>query len=293
MSLGSLIRKAVPVALGAVTGGLPGAFAATSAQIAQDRQNRVVKRQINERNNAIAQENARMAEIYGTGNLSSVQAPLGGSATTSSGFGSGFGSFVSDFGRNIINPISSVTSSILPFFGSRDQARQPAATRRPILQGSELQTTGTNEAFVGGFGNVIGAASRFLRTPAGQIGTGLGIGGALSLGQMGAPTMRITRKTKRLAQQAYSLGMGDLGASMQIFAQLTGLSVNEQEFVLILTKRFRNDGPVVTKAALRKTKRTISRLKSMCDMYDSLRKAPVRRRTTMKRASGTTLISNK
>jgi hypothetical protein len=217
MSLGSLIRKAVPVALGAVTGGLPGAFAATSAQIAQDRQNRVVKRQINERNNAIAQENARMAEIYGTGNLSSVQAPLGGSATTSSGFGSGFGSFVSDFGRNIINPISSVASSILPFFGSRDQARQPAATRRPILQGSELQTTGTNEAFVGGFGNVIGAASRFLRTPAGQIGTGLGIGGALSLGQMGAPTMRITRKTKRLAQQAYSLGMGDLGASMQIF----------------------------------------------------------------------------
>ena len=293
MSLGSLIRKAVPVALGAVTGGLPGAFAATSAQIAQDRQNRVVKRQINERNNAIAQENARMAEIYGTGNLSSVQAPLGGSATTSSGFGSGFGSFVSDFGRNIINPISSVASSILPFFGSRDQARQPAATRRPILQGSELQTTGTNEAFVGGFGNVIGAASRFLRTPAGQIGTGLGIGGALSLGQMGAPTMRITRKTKRLAQQAYSLGMGDLGASMQIFAQLTGLSVNEQEFVLILTKRFRNDGAVVTKAALRKTKTTIRRLKNMCDMYDSLRKAPVRRRTTMKRASGTTLISNK
>ena len=293
MSLGSFIKKAVPVAIAAVTGGAPAAFAATSAQIAQDRQNRINKRQLNERNNRIAQEKARMAEIYGTGNVSSVQAPIGGGSTVNSGFGSGFGTFVSDFGRNIINPISSVASSILPFFGSRDQARQPAVTRRPILQGSELQTTGTNEAFVGGFGNVIGAASRFLRSPAGQIGTGLGIGGALSLGQMGAPTMRITRKTKRLAQQAYSLGMGDLGASMQIFAQLTGISVNEQEFVLILTKRFRNDGAVVTKAALRKTKATVRRLKNMCDMYDSLRKAPVRRRTTMKRASGTTLISNK
>jgi len=293
MSLGSFIKKAVPVAIAAVTGGAPAAFAATSAQIAQDRQNRINKRQLNERNNRIAQEKARMAEIYGTGNVSSVQAPIGGGSTSSSGFGSGFGTFVSDFGRNIINPISSVASSILPFFGSRDQARQPAATRRPILQGSELQTTGTNEAFVGGFGNVIGAASRFLRSPAGQIGTGLGIGGALSLGQMGAPTMRITRKTKRLAQQAYSLGMGDLGASMQIFAQLTGISVNEQEFVLILTKRFRNDGAVVTKAALRKTRTTVRRLKNMCDMYDSLRKAPVRRRTPMKRASGTTLISNK
>ena len=45
MSLGSFIKKAVPVAIAAVTGGAPAAFAATSAQIAQDRQNRINKRQ--------------------------------------------------------------------------------------------------------------------------------------------------------------------------------------------------------------------------------------------------------
>ena len=140
---------------------------------------------------------------------------------------------------------------------------------------------------------MIGGASRFLRTPVGQIGTGLGVGAALGLGDMGVSKLRVTRKTKRLAQQAYGLAMGDLPTALSLFTQLSGLAVDERTFVLILTKRFRNDGAVVTKAALRKTKTTIRRLKNMCDMYDSLRKAPTRRRTTMKRAVGTTLISNK
>ena len=85
--------------------------------------------------------------------------------------------------------------------------------------------------------------------------------------------------------------MGDLSNATVLFAQLSGIEVNEQQYVMILTKRFRNDGPVVTKAALRKTKTTIRRMKNMCDMYDSLRPAATRRRTPMKRAT-TTLIKN-
>ena len=104
-------------------------------------------------------------------------------------------------------------------------------------------------------------------------------------------TMRVTRKTKRLAQQAYSLSMGNLSNATVLFAQLSGIEVSEQEYVMILTKRFRNDGPVVTKAALRKTRTTIRRMKSMCDMYDSLRPTATRRRAPMKRAT-TTLIKN-
>ena len=97
---------------------------------------------------------------------------------------------------------------------------------------------------------------------------------------------------KRLAQQAYQLAMMDLSTATSLFAQLSGVQVDERTFVLILTKRFRNDGPVVTKAALRKTKTTIRRLKNMCDMYDSLRpRATARRRAPMKRAT-TTLIKN-
>ena len=100
------------------------------------------------------------------------------------------------------------------------------------------------------------------------------------LGGDGRP-LRVTRKMKRLAQQSYQLAGGDLGSAVGIFAQLSGVQVDDRTFVLILTKRFRNDGPVVTKAALRKTKTTIRRLKNMCDMYDSLRpRATARRRTT-------------
>ena len=293
MSLGSFLRKAVPVAVAAVTGGPVAAYATVAAQKDQDRQRRQAIRQRSEFLAAQAERERQMSEIYGTGNVSSIQAPMGGRAMTSSGFGSGFGTFLGDVGRNIITPISSIASQVLPFFGSRDQARQPASTRAPILQGTELQTTGQNEAFVGGFGNVIGQASRFLRTPGGAFATGTGVSGALSLFDTGMPKMRITRKTKRLAQQAYGLAMGDLGTALALFTQLSGLQVDERTFVLILTKRFRNDGPVVTKAAMRKTKTTLRRLKNMCDMYDSMRKAPTRRRTTMRRASGTTLISNK
>lgn len=134
---------------------------------------------------------------------------------------------------------------------------------------------------------------KFLRTPGG-IGSAIGtaVGGGLSLlGGDGRP-LRVTRKMKRLAQQSYQLAMMDLGTATSLFAQLSGVQVDERTFVLILTKRFRNDGPVVTKAALRKTKTTIRRLKNMCDMYDSLRpRATTRRRTPMKRAT-TTLIKN-
>ncbi len=62
--------------------------------------------------------------------------------------------------------------------------------------------------------------------------------------------------------------------------------------VQVLLKRVRNDRCVVKKVALRKTKRTVNRLKSMCDMYESLRHSATRRKAPIKRAS-TTLISNK
>ena len=162
------------------------------------------------------------------------------------------------------------------------------------LGSQESQTSGVNEAFVGGLPNIIGQASRFLRTPGG-IGSAIGtaVGGGLSLLGGGDRPLRVTRKMKRLAQQSYQLAMMDLGTATSLFAQLSGVQVDERTFVLILTKRFRNDGPVVTKAALRKTKTTIRRLKNMCDMYDSLRpRATTRRRVTPMRRATTTLIKN-
>ena len=219
-------------------------------------------------------------------------------STGNSGFGSSFGNFLTTASTNILNPLTNFASGISNLFNRQTRPenviRQPALTTVTNVGAQETQSSGVNEAFIGGIPNLIGTASRLLRSPGG-IGSAIGtaVGGGLSLLDGGGRPLRITRKMKRLAQQAYQLAMMDLGTATSLFAQLSGVSVDERTFVLILTKRFRNDGPVVTKAALRKTKTTIRRLKNMCDMYDSLRpRAAARRRTTgMKRAT-TTLIKN-
>jgi hypothetical protein len=201
------------------------------------------------------------------------------------GFGASVGSFLSDVGSNIISPLSGIFSQVRPFI-SQQSIGQPALPTRTNLGGQESQSSGVTEGFVGGFGNLAGQAARFLRTPAGSIGTGLltGIGGSMLSG--GGGGMRITRKMKSQYRAVLNLAQGDYDQA----AAMIGVSTDF--FIMVLLKRFRNDGPVVTKAALRKTKTTVRRLKSMCDMYDSLRPTATRRKAPMRRAS-TTLISNK
>jgi len=287
MGISSIVSRILPVAVAAVTGGPAAAFGAAIATEEQKKAEKLQKQQINARNALIRQENAKMAEIFGTGNFSSIQAPMSGSRiqTQNAGFGSSVGSFLSDVGSNIISPLSGIFSQVRPFI-SQQSVGQPALPTRTNLGGQESQQSGTQQAFIGGAGNLLGQAARFLRTPTGQIGTGLGIGAATSLLGGGGGGMRITRKMKSQYRAVLNLAQGDYDQA----ASMIGVSTDQ--FIMVLLKRFRNDGPVVTKAALRKTKTTVRRLKSMCDMYDSLRPTATRRKTPMRRAS-TTLISNK
>ena len=62
------------------------------------------------------------------------------------------------------------------------------------------------------------------------------------------------------------------------------ISFNADVVFFILLKRFRNDGPVVTKAAVRKTRQTLRRMKGVVDMYNSTCK-PTTRRAPMRRAA--------
>lgn len=287
MGLSSIISRVLPVAVAAVTGGPAAAFTTAISVEEQKKAEKRQKQQINARNELIRQENAKMAEIFGTGNVSSIQAPSYGQRVTTqqAGFGSGFGSFLSDVGSNIISPLSGIFSQVRPFISSQSVG-QPALPTRTNLGGQESQSSGVTEGFVGGIPNVLGQAARFLRTPAGQVGTGLigGIGASMLSGGNGG--MRITRKMKSQYRAVLNLAQGDYDQA----AAMIGVSTDM--FIMVLLKRFRNDGPVVTKAALRKTKTTVRRLKSMCDMYDSLRPTATRRKAPMRRAS-TTLISNK
>ena len=206
-----------------------------------------------------------------------------------------------DTARGLFSDVGGVvkeafSSGIPQLFGvgrPQNVGQQPAITTVTNVGAQESQGSGSIQAgFGSGLGQLVNVGSRLLRNPVGQIGIGTAVGGALSLMTPDGRQIRITRKTKRLAQQAYQLSMGDLSSATQLFAQLSGISVNEQQYVLILTKRFRNDGAVITKAALRKTRSTIRKMKTMCDMYDDLRPT-ARRRTPMKRARATTtLIKN-
>ena len=278
-----LLESIIPTVLGAVSGG---PVSASAAFIGSQRQQREAKRQkalVEEQNKRRMNimfrdpQDARFDDFY--------TAPSGRGRTVNAGFGSTFGSFLTDFGSNVLSPLTGLFSQVRPFISQQSRG-QPALPTRTNLGGQESQSSGVTEGFVGGIPNVLGQAARFLRTPAGQVGTGLvgGIGASL----LGGPSdkIRITRKMKSQYRAVLNLAQGDYDQA----ASMIGVSTDF--FIMVLLKRFRNDGPVVTKAALRKTKTTVRRLKSMCDMYDSLRPTATRRKAPMRRAS-TTLISNK
>jgi len=284
--LDKIVKVALPAAIGFATGGPAGAFAGAVSGSQAEKAQRKQKQLIEQRQR---EEQKQMSEIFGSNSygLSRVQQPMSGGRviTNQAGFGSGFGSFLSDVGQNIISPLSGIFSQVRPFI-SQQSVGQPALPTRSNLGGQESQSSGVTEGFVGGIPNILGQAAKFLRTPAGSIGTGLltGIGGSMLSGGNGG--MRITRKMKSQYRAVLNLAQGDYDQA----AAMIGVSTDM--FIAVLLKRFRNDGPVVTKAALRKTKTTVRRLKSMCDMYDSLRPTATRRKAPMRRAS-TTLISNK
>ena len=193
--------------------------------------------------------------------------------------------------REVGGLVSDAFSSGLPqLFGATRPpgvGQQPAITTVTNVGAQESQGSGSIQAGMGALLPSIATGARSLiKSPLGQIALGGGAGFALQ--GMGTQTtgMRITRKMKSQARMVLNMTGGNLSAAANI------LGIDENTLVMILLKRFRNDGPVVTKAALRKTKQTVRRLKSMCDMYDSLRPTATRRKAPMRRSSTTTLIKN-
>ena len=91
---------------------------------------------------------------------------------------------------------------------------------------------------------------------------------------------RITRKFKSEVKQAVSL----LG--IEATAQL--LETTEEVVVQILLKRFRNDGPYLTKAAVRKTRTTVRKMERVNELSREISKlAPTARRATTRRTGAT------
>lgn len=180
-------------------------------------------------------------------------------------------------------------------FGGTEQGQSVAVSQATQTRPQETQASGEffprQAPMQAGFGLAapLGAlAQKF----APQIIGGLGIGAATAVAPMlidavtGQPKkLRVTRKLKRLVREAVD-NFGIRGAM-----EMSGL--DQDTIMYIYTKKMRNDGPYVTKAAVRKTRSTIRKMKNLCDMYDDLRPAAKRRAPARRMAAGTRITQVK
>lgn len=274
----TVLDRVLPTAAAFVLGG-PSAALSTAAGVEQAKKNE----KIMERNMAYVDP---FSSGYGTtNNLSPIT-----TAQSSPGFfapGGALRSTVRDFGGFLSDfaPVANVFG-----LGSRFQNIPPAGAQTinftaPGETSSSGEITGANLGMGTG---LIQAARGLSRSPAGQalFGGGLGLAaGALTGGGDGMP--RITRRMKSDVRKIYMMAGMDPNATAQILNNLgtyPRMNFDANLVFFILTKRFRNDGPVVTKAAVRKTKTTLRRMKGVVDMYNSVCK-PTTRRAPARRAA--------
>lgn len=256
-AIGTVLDRVVPTAIGFATGGPAGA---TTALVGVERAKAKTK-QI-ERANFMYTQDPGLSQGF-----SGIQQSA--SAATSPGFFSSggalrtglrdFGGFLGDFA-----PVAGV-------FGLGDRFSQVPASGATTIINQRPDETAMSGEILGanlGMGSALVQAGRqFARSPSGQglIGGALGLaGGALMDGGNGQP--RITRRMKSDVRKIYMMAGMDPNATAQILNNLgtyPRMNFNASLVFFILTKRFRNDGPVVTKAAVRKTKTTLRRMKGL------------------------------
>ena len=287
----NIVKKAAPI-VAAVAPGTPiGTVAAVKTVADQQAQAKFL------RETAKAEQQKQIEELN---NMSINLSAFGGAgrdvnAITASqpGFLDRIGSLASNVGNTLLTGLESSVPSLLnrAIFGSsrpQSASQSPALTTVTNIGAQESQGSGTIQAGAGALiPNVLSGARALLKSPGGQLALGTGAAGALSFMGSDGKKMRITRKMKSQARTVLNIANGNISLAADI------LNISEEMLISVLLKRFRNDGPVVTKAALRKTKSTIRRLHSMQDVLKSITPtAAGRRRAPAKRAMSTTLIKN-
>ena len=236
---------------------------------------------------------------------------LGGSTTAD--VGGAVGGFLGSptIGRSIGQSLSGATSRLGEAldFNSPSAGVDSPATIAPVSQTSNIQIPGIpsfvqgtrmqqppQQAFIGGLaplvGQGLGQAARLLSRPSvgGAVG-GLGAGAVADffVDQFGqTKKLVITRKMQRDVKKLFMMSGGDFNMTAQLYQMATGRSITGEQVVQIITKTFKNQGPYVTKAAVRKTRSTIRKMETLCDLKDRL--APPRRAAPRRRATTATKI---
>ncbi len=229
-----------------------------------------------------------------------------------SNLASGFTSTLGDVARTLTG-IANPANTIAGFFGSDTPIIGPT-NRNPSITGTvplENKDTGTiagntntigvnrnmipQQAFIGGLPNLIGTATRVLRSPGALTGIGGGAVGAFLGSGSAQSTPRITRRMRSEVRRLLMLTGGNFDIVSQFMNQsgkYPRINFTPQVLMMILIKRFRNDGSFVTKAAVRKTRSTIRKLKSMSNLLKEVSTTRTRRTTRRMSSGSTTLIKN-
>tara|TARA_Y100000114_G_scaffold156511_1_gene183901 strand:- start:1189 stop:1947 length:759 start_codon:yes stop_codon:yes gene_type:complete len=170
------------------------------------------------------------------------------------------------------------------------------ATLTEVSQTSMIPQNDVNQAFIGGFGvpgALIGAGkiakNIFTKPGVGGALTGVGAGlGIDAVTDMFGNTKKlvITRKLQRDVKKVFMMSGGDLGFVSANSMMLFGKTLTQGQILQVLFKTFKNQGPYVTKAAVRKTRSTIRKMETLCDLKDRLcPPKPARRRPAARRMS--------
>ena len=181
------------------------------------------------------------------------------------------------------------------FSGEAVAPRMPAMQAQPISYRPGIERAvmrapmipAPSQAMPAGLPAIVGGGLTAGRGIMGMLGIA---GGAIAVAPMiidpftgEEKKLRVTRRLKSQVKKAVEM------FGVEFVAEQMGVDV--EVVVYIMTKRMRNDGPYVTKAAVRKTRQTVRKMKYLCDMYDDLRPAAKRRAPT-RTTSRVTQIKN-
>jgi hypothetical protein len=157
----------------------------------------------------------------------------------------------------------------------------------PGAMGGRLpQTQQAGFGLVGPLSQLLGQGARTLARPGvGGALTGFGTGMAAEfITDMFGNTKKlvITRKLQRDVKKVFMMSGGDVGFISANSLMLFGKDLSQDQILMILFKTFKNQGPYVTKAAVRKTRQTIRKLDTLEQLKAQMcppKRAPARRRT--------------
>ena len=202
-------------------------------------------------------------------------------------------------GRDIGKDIGEIGANTVDVSAPPAGVDSPATTL-PVSQTSMIMPSGTGmqsqQAFIGGAGlgalatQGVSALGRALTRPSvgGLIG-GLGAGAAVDfvIDQFGnQKKLVITRKLQRDTKKLFMMAGGNIDIVSQQSNFFLGKNLSPQQVLAILFKTFKNQGPFVTKAAVRKTAQTIRKMERLTDLKDRL--CPPKRATPRRRTMGST-----